>query len=55
MSIDLKKFLEDLKDQSIHVEVFPCDYQDTYDLGVEHGKILLARELWRLLCLDVEM
>jgi hypothetical protein len=24
---------------------FPCDYQDTYDLGVKNGRIEFAREL----------
>ena len=28
---------------------FPTDYQDTYDLGVHDGRVLLARELLGLI------
>lgn len=55
MSIDLKAYLEAIKDESIHVEEFPPDYQDTYDLGMKHGRIQMARELWKLLLFDVEL
>jgi hypothetical protein len=45
----MREFLEKLAKQPTFdergEEVFPCDYQDTFDAGVEQGRIELAREL----------
>jgi hypothetical protein len=56
MSIDLKAYLEGLKNQPNGDDVyeFPCDYQDTYDLGIKHGKVQMAQELWKLLGFDIQ-
>ena len=54
MSIDLEAYLKSLKDQPTDVDEYPPDYQDTYDLGIKHGKIQMARELWKLLLFDIE-
>ncbi len=33
---------------------FPCDYEDTYDLGVRNGRTQLAREILKSMVTEVE-
>lgn len=38
-----------------NTDYFPTDYQDTFDAGVEHGRIELAKELLKAMELAKEL
>ena len=51
----LREFLEPIASDPSLDEViceYPCDYEDTYDLGFKNGRTQLAREILNMLKKD---
>lgn len=54
MSINLKEYLDEWRNKPLTHSRKMYDHFSDWENGVEDGKILMANELWKLLCFDLE-